>query len=191
MKDRKHEERVEFDRKKFRELVLYVCMKSESDPHFGATKLNKLLFFSDFLFFKSHRKAITGAHYHKRAFGPAPRELLPVKQALESKGHAKERSQHIFPGLTQRRLMALREPDLSVFSAFEISVVDQVIELLREDTARDVSDLSHEFPGWKLAEMDEHIPYFTVWIRPSQRPLSMKELAHGEALVRRIEKEAA
>ena len=34
---------------KFRELILYIAQESEGDPNFGATKLNKILFFCDFL----------------------------------------------------------------------------------------------------------------------------------------------
>ncbi len=29
---------------KFKELILYICEKSATDPNFGTTKLNKILF---------------------------------------------------------------------------------------------------------------------------------------------------
>ncbi len=35
--------------KKFAELILYVSQKSTFDSTFGSTKLNKILYFSDFL----------------------------------------------------------------------------------------------------------------------------------------------
>jgi len=35
--------------RKFQELLLYVAARCEGAPTFGATKLNKILFFADFL----------------------------------------------------------------------------------------------------------------------------------------------
>jgi hypothetical protein len=37
------------DDEKLRELILYVSTLSKDDDNFGATKLNKLLFYADFL----------------------------------------------------------------------------------------------------------------------------------------------
>ena len=37
-----------FNEGKFRELILYVARRSEDDKYFGAVKLNKILYFSDF-----------------------------------------------------------------------------------------------------------------------------------------------
>jgi hypothetical protein len=41
------------DDEKLRELILYVSTLSENDPNFGAAKLNKLLFYTDFWRIKS------------------------------------------------------------------------------------------------------------------------------------------
>jgi hypothetical protein len=38
-----------FDKEKFKELVLYLAEKCETDPSFGVTKLNKLLYYCDFV----------------------------------------------------------------------------------------------------------------------------------------------
>src|SRR6266487_3415423 len=45
---------------KLRELILHICIRSEDDEAFGAVKLNKLLFFSDFHAFLRLGKPITG-----------------------------------------------------------------------------------------------------------------------------------
>lgn len=51
---------------KLRELVLYVCTASEGDESFGSVKLNKLLFYSDFLSYLQHGIPITGQEYQSR-----------------------------------------------------------------------------------------------------------------------------
>ena len=58
--------------KKLKELVLYIAQKSEDDPSFGATKLNKILFAADFYFFGQTGRSITGASYVHRGKGPVP-----------------------------------------------------------------------------------------------------------------------
>ena len=67
---------------KLAELMLYISMKSESDETFGATKLNKLLFYADFIAYLKLKKPITGAEYQCIERGPAPRSLLPIRRKL-------------------------------------------------------------------------------------------------------------
>lgn len=163
---------------KLRELALYVAAKSEDDPRFGATKLNKILFYSDFWAYGLFGKPITGAEYQRLENGPAPRAWLPLQRdMLKQKEAAVARRAHF--GYQQERLVALREPKLEAFSGAEISIVDQVLEMLRDQNATQVSELSHQFQGWRLARHKETIPYATVFLEGS-RPLTEAELAHGQ-----------
>ena len=54
-----------FNEGKFKELVLYIASRCERDPTFGAVKLNKELFFSDFWAYAEFGEPITGAEYIK------------------------------------------------------------------------------------------------------------------------------
>jgi hypothetical protein len=144
---------------KFRELVLYLATKSECDKHFGAVKLNKQLFYCDFLAYQIYGKSITGQRYQKLDHGPAPRALLPVVRDLETEGAVVQQDRLTYGKHTQRRVVALRDADLSAFSAEEIALVDKVLDELRDFNAASVSDLSHRFLGWKLARVGEDIPY--------------------------------
>lgn len=172
-------EKPVYDEEKFKELILYVAAKYECEDFFGATKLNKLLFYSDFLAYKTLGRPITGAEYVALEFGPAPKRLLPVQDELVKSGDiAIERR------TLQRRIIALRDPDLSEFSASEIAVVDQVIEALKDADAKQVSELSHAFLGWKAARAEGQatgqmvaIPYATVFV--SNKALDEFEVAHG------------
>src|SRR5215467_9574991 len=67
---------------KFKELILYIASHSEDDPAFGATKLNKLLFFADFITYLRLGHPITGQEYQRLENGPAPRRMLPAKAEL-------------------------------------------------------------------------------------------------------------
>src|SRR5204863_5344149 len=68
--------------RKLAELILFISERSEGDPRFGAGKLNKLLFYSDFGSYRLLGKSITGQQYQKLSNGPAPRRLAAVRDAL-------------------------------------------------------------------------------------------------------------
>src|SRR5437660_6974881 len=50
---------------RYKELVLYICQKCATDQKFGATKLNKILYFSDFLAYAELGEPITGFEYQR------------------------------------------------------------------------------------------------------------------------------
>src|SRR6266498_2034018 len=65
---------------RLREMILYICAKCADDPAFGATKLNKILWFSDFLAYFQRGVPITGVAYQRLSRGPAPKRLVPVRE---------------------------------------------------------------------------------------------------------------
>src|SRR3974390_2259391 len=106
---------------KLAELILYISKMSQDDPRFGATKLNKILFFSDFSQYRKKRKAISDDTYQRLENGPAPKHLVPVRDRLiTSKSLTMQKLSYY--GKTQTRPVALREPDLSLFTAEEIAL---------------------------------------------------------------------
>lgn len=163
------------DDQKMKELILYLAAKSEGDPRFSATKLNKLLFYCDFAAYRRLGRAITGHSYQKLQFGPAPKAMLPFLEQMKQDGDAVEVEREHF-GFRQKRLVALRPPRVSVFTAEELYLAEQVVADLWESNARQVSDLSHDFIGWKVAHLNEVIPYETVYLGDPALPLSDDEI---------------
>ena len=166
---------------KLAELILYISQKCASDPKFGAIKLNKILYFSDFIAYGRFGAAISGVEYSHRAQGPAPTRLLPIRVHLAEKGELLLKKLTLKSGKEQHRTIALRDPDLSEFSGREIALVDEIIDHLRELDAEESSDFSHQMVGWKLTEMDDPIPYGTILL--SDEPLSSAEMRRAKELV--------
>lgn len=157
---------------KLRELVLYVCTTSEGDEAFGSVKLNKLLFYSDFLTYLRHGVSITEQEYQKLKNGPAPRLMLPLLNDMKASEQLAMAERRYF-GLAQRKPIALREADLSKFSAQEIATVNQVLQTFQKHNGTEISELSHSFTGWQLAEEGETIPYSSVLLH--RRELTAQE----------------
>jgi uncharacterized phage-associated protein len=157
---------VEYDERKFAEMLLYVAARLEDDPAGGATKLNKALYFAELVHMRLNGRPITGAEYQKLPQGPAPRRLVPVRQALLDKGDAEMQS-HTYFGRLQKRLVPLRQADLSVFSGDEIAAIDEVVNDLNGRSASEVSDMSHREMGWWLAEENETIEWEMAYLKPA------------------------
>ena len=167
---------------KLQELILYIADRCEDEEEFGSTKLNKILFFADFTAYARTGHAITGEQYQKLEHGPAPRRLLPAIDALKRENALAEKTRGYY-GYPQRWYVALRDPDLTQFTAEDIAIVDEVVDRLRGKTGADVSHLSHTFVGWRAAKMNEDIPYETAWI--SSAPLSEEAEALAETVAKR------
>ena len=155
-----------FTEDKFRNLILYVSKKSEDDPRFGAVKLNKIFYYSDFDAFRRLGQSITGATYQRLQEGPAPRELLPVRARMI--GESIEITATSVGPYTQHRIVPLVEPDESLFSDAELRIVDQVIEAMWPMNGAEVTALSHTEPGWINAESRGDIDYETAWMQSDE-----------------------
>jgi Protein of unknown function (DUF4065) len=175
--------KINYDPKKLRELVLYVAAKSANTKHFGATKLNKILFFSDFLSYGLLGHAITGATYQKERRGPVARQLPAISRDIERDGDGVFVEELLFQ-YKQTRLVPKRHAELSFFTADEIDMVDRVIDALSSQTAGEVSLLSHErSAGWKAADIGCEIPYETVFL--STEPATKSDIEKGKELARK------
>jgi uncharacterized phage-associated protein len=166
--------RIKPNEDKFRELLLFIAQRSEKDPRFGALKLNKLLFYSDFLAYLKFGHPITGQEYFALENGPAPRYLVRVRdQMVKSKEIAISRKT-TFDGV-QERVLALRDPDPNKFTPAEIALVTQVLEMCKGHSGTDLSALTHRFAGWKLAGHKENIPYEVALVGNRKPTLSERQ----------------
>lgn len=166
---------------KFRELILHVSLKSVRDIYFGAVKLNKILYYSDFRSFERIGFPITGVKYFKLQQGPAPRALIPTRRELIEEGALLLEKRDLGNGFIQDRTIALRSPALSLFTSDELSVVDEVIDDLRGQTAEQISDASHDV-RWRAVSLKDDIPYEFVYL--SDAELSESDKGRTSKLVR-------
>lgn len=167
---------------KMRELILYLAKQGEADPRLGKTKLNKLLFYCDFIAYIDLGHAISGFPYIKLQHGPVPDN----KQLEAEMIRANDLSYEEMPvyGYTQRRPIAMRTANMELFSQEELGIIHGVCDVFRTSTGSRISGLSHSFIGWQLAELYERIPYCMALI--GDREPSEAEIAYGRRLANEI-----
>lgn len=165
---------------KLKEAIVYISQLSETDPKFGAVKLNKILYYADFRAFLELGRPITDASYQHLEEGPAPRELLPARDELLSEGAITIEDRPVFT-LIQERTVSQREADLTVFaSPKDVEILRDAVEFLRPLWAYEVTQLSHQEWGWQLTGEGEEIPYITAWL--SAEPLTQEQIRTGQKL---------
>jgi hypothetical protein len=148
--------------KRLAEAILYVCAFCESDDAFGMTRLNKILFEADFLSFLTRDQPVTGAAYQRLQHGPAPKAMPHRLRELQQEGalHVRETD---YLGKIQKKPIALRKPDLSVFNGEDLAVLHKIIQDSWGKSAGEVSDASHRIE-WKTRQNGDPIPYEAAWL---------------------------
>lgn len=108
------------------------------------TKMNKLLFYIDFISYREQGAAITGLSYKAISYGPVPdrwdkiySEFSEITQELRPVGE-----------YTGSVLKAKAKADTSFFSDVEIEIIDKICSSMGQYTARGLSELSHKEEAW-------------------------------------------
>lgn len=142
-----------FDIAKFRNSVLFFC-----EEGVVKTKLNKLLFYADFLHFKDYTLSITGAQYARVPFGPAPNNYNLYYETLvrDSSVEMKEVECGPYSGDSYR---ARAEPNLNIFAPSELRILASVKECFKDWNANQMSKISHEEKGYKETQTGKRISY--------------------------------
>ncbi|MCM2353112.1 MAG: DUF4065 domain-containing protein [Pseudobdellovibrio sp.] len=111
----------------------------------------KVLFYVDFLSFKRNGKSITGLMYSAMQYGPCPSYYRKLKEDLISAGWVERSGMH--------NLVALKKFTPTHFTKSELSIIQEINEMLAQKGARYFYDGSHEEPAWKNTAEDELISY--------------------------------
>lgn len=123
------------------------------------TKLNKLLFYSDFKHFKEYTVSITGARYAHIPFGPAPDNFNHYFAALISNGSLEVEEVIYSDEVEGEKFITLKKPDLSLFSDSELKILASVKEYFKDFSAGRITKVSHEEQGYKDTGNGEIISY--------------------------------
>jgi hypothetical protein len=112
------------------------------------TKLNKLLFYADFKHFKEYTVSITGARYAHITFGPAPDKYDYYFATLIEDGAIRVEEISYSDDAIGEKFVAVKNPDLSLFSECELKILLLVKEYFKEFKATEITKFSHKEKGY-------------------------------------------
>ena len=142
---------------RLKNLLLYII---EQMGEVFQTKMNKVLFYIDFLSYRENGMAISGLAYNAIAFGPVPQRWDRVYSAFDEIVPQ--------PKLVREQestaLTASSEADMTCFTDQERGIIDTVCARMKEMSLYDISELSHkELALQQYLHQVETIPFFEAF----------------------------
>lgn len=138
---------------KFAQMVLFFAEKLT--PY--KTKMNKLLFYADFLNFRNCGFSISGMQYVAIDYGPVPDNFQSIFEYLLNKGYIKRKNRH-FPSGNEGTIFTPSDKyqfDASLFTNAELKILDTVAHKFKDTSASDIKEISHLEQAWIKNENDK------------------------------------
>jgi hypothetical protein len=169
-----------FDKPKFKNVVLYIVLKVGRNDWFGATKLNKVLWFVDARAYTLTGKSITGETYVRGPYGPVPSHINDVLKEM-----VREHLIEIRKDAPHTRFIALAKPELFRFSEQERQSIDWWTHNIdKNHTAASISEETHD-EVWEMAKMGEVLPLYAYRVARIKEP-STEELERLRARAKEL-----
>ena len=140
---------------KFTEMVVYFSEKIQPFK----TKMNKLLFYADFLMFKETCFSISGVRYKAIDRGPVPNNFQSIFEYLANKYEIDIFTTEFPQGYTGEQFKARNDRPFkaNLFSENELNVLAKVATVFKPTSTNDIIELSHLEEAWKKNEKDKSI----------------------------------
>jgi hypothetical protein len=140
---------------KFTEMVVY--FSEHIKPY--KTKMNKLLFYADFLMFKQSCFSISGVRYNAINMGPVPHNFQSVFEYIANQDEI-DIHYYEFPdgGIGEQFVARTDRPfNSSLFSELELDVLKKIVSTFKTTSTNDIIEISHLEKAWQKNEQNKSI----------------------------------
>ncbi|MDY0171131.1 MAG: DUF4065 domain-containing protein [Thermoguttaceae bacterium] len=147
-----------FHYEKYVAVVAWFCRRLKSVT---ATSLNKLLFYADFLHFRSETVSLTGAAYRRLPYGPVPADYGGLREQMELDQFVEiEEIEYQNGNIGEQYRLGPRVEELDVvFTLRETKVLEVVARAFEHATPSEISQRSHNESAWYDTEDKALISY--------------------------------
>lgn len=145
---------------KFKQVLLNALKYgADEDGRITKTKLVKLMYLADFIWFYENSRPLTGVKYRKMPRGPVPYEYFRALDELEEDGVILRESKG------QATMLSLTENEAPTgkLTDDEIKMVKKVSEAWKGKPTIDIVNFTHEQLPWQICLDDEIIPYGLIF----------------------------
>ena len=133
-----------FDIDKFRNIVLFFVEKCKVYK----VKLLKLLFYSDFHYYKNNSISLTGSVYVHLPYGPVPDKYELLIEYLRISGDIDYDYVFFDNGYEACEIKNIRKFDKSIFNDDEMLTLNHVFKTLKDKGSSEISKMSHDETGY-------------------------------------------
>ena len=116
------------DERVYTNAVLYF-IKYCNNQYLHATKLNKLLYYLDFIYFRDHKKTVTGDIYIHQGYGPVPSQIDEILSKLKTEEVIDTKAVDYKDGeMISFEIKNIKKFDESVFSTDQKKLLKQICD---------------------------------------------------------------
>jgi len=147
----------EYDLEKLKNMIIYLVKRLDGVL---SVKLNKLLWYCDFLHFKETSVSITGTRYVRLKYGPVPDNYERITSIMQPELLDEDEIEFDTErGIVGAQFTALVEPDNSLFSEKEMEVMNFIADTFRNYTSTEIKNKSHQETAYKKCKDQDVISY--------------------------------
>jgi len=140
-----------FSFEKLAAMTAYIADKGNS---IYKTKLNKLLFYADFVNYYLHGQSISGARYVHLPYGPVPDRYENLLEDLSAYGAIQ-----IVKSQTFELIQSGEKADATNLTHYESRTLDWVLDNYGKLSTTEISELSHREKAYRFTRPGEEIAY--------------------------------
>jgi putative zinc finger/helix-turn-helix YgiT family protein len=141
---------------KIANLVTYYIQHSKPDFN-DKLKLNKQLFFTDFIHYKKHGTSVSGLSYRAIKYGPVPANYDNIYAFLENEQLISSQFSKLPNGGAREVFVSEADFDNNLFNEDEKETIQTIIEKFANISTWDIVDLSHREKAWKELEANREL----------------------------------
>jgi len=140
---------------KFTEMIVFFSERLEPFK----TKMNKLLFYADFLMFKQSCFSISGVRYNAINMGPVPNNFQSIFEYLANNEDVDIYYTSFPQGYVGEQFKARKDRPFnkSLFSDVELDVLGKVADTFKNTSTNDIIGLSHLEKAWQDNKEEKNV----------------------------------
>lgn len=143
----------------YKNAVLYF-IKYCNNQYFHATKLNKLLYYLDFVYFRDYKESVTGDTYIHQGYGPVPARIDEILAKLKSEGAIDtEAVPHNDVEMINFKIRDESKFDESVFSSDQKKLLKQICDEFGNWPTEKIVAQTHLEAPWFYSKPYEVVDY--------------------------------
>lgn len=142
---------------KYENAILYFT-KYCNNNFLGLTKLNKLLYYLDFIAYRDREKSVTNDKYIHKDYGPVPDKVDDIIGALIAKKRLLVNAESWKDGL-KYSFEALINPDMNVFDKYEVDLLEKICTEFQLWSTDKIVNQTHLEAPWFYSKPFEIVDY--------------------------------
>jgi len=145
------------NKSKYKNAILYF-IKYCNNQYLGDTKLNKLLYYLDFINYRDRKKPVTGDFYIHNHYGPTPASLSSILSEMRDDGEI-EVAEEAFRDSHATSFAIKKNPNERVFTGKEKELLKSICAEFLDWSTDKIVEQTHLEAPWFYSKPFEKVDY--------------------------------